>query len=673
MRRVQPFCLLLLLGVTGCYSIAVPEQQGLSTFQVQVKGVFVYTSSGARIPLPAVQECISRYGGSSKVPAEVRGTPECRYQIPRAEVEVDLVATALDGQGNPMTDVNKPISFRVVPGDLTGDYGYRWSMMQGGVAQGTIKAAHLYAETRFWAEDAPPQPIFADGGMVGADGGPTGTAPLPVEPAVRTYAAGVSSPVWFEEPTLAKIQFPDNFDNRNSPFVGEFITVGKTPESGSLLKMSCPDDPSHNGQISALVVTGIDPAGFFVTDLNSCRLKEDLTDSTGKVVTRIPEPDGFYPGTFGSLYVYNYSYPEGLNQGDLLWTVSGSMQEFTSTTQMTFASWTVREKVRLLPEAQWNKYLDQVKPVEINARTCNLDTTLFLTDALCGHNKVSMKMESLESGLVKLRNVKFPEVFKNCDFNSSGQVPFFCETKPGSTWFWGSCGDPVTPDPDLPERQCNIDCTIGLNAFANRICSEESTYRNFGQFVVELPGPGPLEANLDPSIPQRMKTVTVSNVSRSTSGTAAVGVPLKLFCTVPTHYRFGGTSAVAALSDPLLPANTVVERAPVTGESKVAFLAEGSTQGTCTVGENPRTRILLTLTDVLPDINVNCNPEDPDAVAAQECVKLRAARYDVVGHLRHVQPARPRWMVMPRDADDVCCHPGQGLSCPKLIKPCPGG
>jgi hypothetical protein len=36
-----------------------------------------------------------------------------------------------------------------------------------------------------------------------------------------------------------------------------------------------------------------------------------------------------------------------------------------------------------------------------------------------------------------------------------------------------------------------------------------------------------------------------------------------------------------------------------------------------------------------------------------------------------VQPARPRWLVTPRYADDLCCHPGPGLSCPAPIKPCP--
>jgi hypothetical protein len=483
--------------------------------------------------------------------------------------------------------------------------------------------------------------------------------------------------VYFEEPTLAKIQYPDGFDNRSSPLVGQFIAVGKNPESGGVLKLSCPDDPARDGQVSALLVTGVDQSGFFVTDLNACRVKEDLVNATGGIVTRLPEPDGYYPGTFGSIYVYNFSYPEGLSPGDLLWTVAGSIQEFTSTTQMTFASWSLRERVRLLPEAEWKKYLNLLQPVEISARVCNLDTTLFLTDALCGQNRGSLKLESLESTLVKLRNVKFPQVFTNCDFNANGEVPFFCEGRPDNvTWAWGPCTTITGPDVDLAERTCNINCTIGLGPeFQGKVCSERNTYSSFGQFVVELAGPGPLEANLDPSIPQRMNSVIVSGTSARTSATYATNTEVKVWCDTPVHYRVGGASVVATAADPVLPANTVLERTMKPGEFKVAFLASGTApaQSRCVVGENPRTRVNLTLRDVLPDLNLDCDVNDLDQEKAQECLNLRGARYDVVGHLRHVQPARPRWMVMPRDANDVCCRPGPGLSCPKLIKPCAGG
>jgi hypothetical protein len=36
--------------------------------------------------------------------------------------------------------------------------------------------------------------------------------------------------------TLASVQIPDGYDNRSSPLVGEFLTIGKTPESGDVLR-----------------------------------------------------------------------------------------------------------------------------------------------------------------------------------------------------------------------------------------------------------------------------------------------------------------------------------------------------------------------------------------------------------------------------------------------------
>jgi len=37
----------------------------------------------------------------------------------------------------------------------------------------------------------------------------------------------------------------------------------------------------------------------------------------------------------------------------------------------------------------------------------------------------------------------------------------------------------------MDERTCNQDCVVGMNDYASTICSEESTYAGFGQFVVE--------------------------------------------------------------------------------------------------------------------------------------------------------------------------------------------
>jgi hypothetical protein len=135
--------------------------------------------------------------------------------------------------------------------------------------------------------------------------------------------------------------------------------------------------------------------------------------------------------------------------------------------------------------------------------------------------------------------------------------------------------------------------------------------------------------------------------------------------------RFGDGSAATA-TDPLLAANTLLEHVVASGESKVALIAEGAAPSgaRCYVAENPRTRIFVVTRDAVPDLEPDCNPSDANADRAEQCRFLRAARYDVVGHLRQVQPARPRWAVLPRDKDDLCCRPGPGMSCPRPIRPC---
>jgi hypothetical protein len=74
--------------------------------------------------------------------------------------------------------------------------------------------------------------------------------------------------------------------------------------------------------------------------------------------------------------------------------------------------------------------------------------------------------------------------------------------------------------------------------------------------------------------------------------------------------------------------------------------------------------------DALPDLVLDCREDDADAARAANCKALHAATFDIVGHLRQVQAARPRWTVLPRDADDICCHPGPGLDCPAQVQKC---
>src|SRR6185503_16831277 len=115
-------------------------------------GVYVPNSSPRQL-LQVVGKCAAKYGGQDKVPAAARGLKDCRYQIPRGEIEIEVDATALGVKGDTFVDFVGPVSYRVVPGDLTGDYPNRWSRAQNGTAHGVVKVAHTYGEVRVWAED----------------------------------------------------------------------------------------------------------------------------------------------------------------------------------------------------------------------------------------------------------------------------------------------------------------------------------------------------------------------------------------------------------------------------------------------------------------------------------------------------------------------------------------
>ncbi len=704
-RRAAP--LVLLLTFAACPTISAPPPPPLSSFRVETRGLWVGSGPG-RVALGVVTPCANKYGGQSLVPEADKGTRACPFAIARGEIEIDLTATALDLMGEPATAFSGPVSFRVVPGDLVGGYENRFALATGGVVKATIRTQHQYGATRVWAEDAPPAAIYSDGGEVPG---------LPKEPARRTYATGLSPLIYFEEPTLAKVQIPDGFDNRSSPLVGEFLTIGKNPESNEQLLQSCPNDPQRDGQPSLMVITGTDPSGFYVTDVSACRQLE-LTDAGGLDAPRTAEPkdpcivalvaggsvvietwDGgtttgparckvsnevctttgtcrsYLPGTYAHMFIYNYSFPDGLDQGDLLWTLSGSVQEFTSTTQMTFPSWSIAEKVRRLPPEQWNKWLQYAPPVEVNNRTCGSQDVLapFLTDQLCGHNRRNLKMESLESGLVVVRNIRLPSDFTNCDFNADFSVPFFCDTRPEATWIWGSCAFPPSP-PEPPtetiERLCNSDCVIGTGAWAGKVCSERTTYLGFGQYVAEMNPPGDGSWGFDESVPARVQHFAVVGAGRPLTPYSA-GIEVNLGCEVEVRVAFGDSLVVATDTDRQVAGRVPLKHTFTGSQTTVSVFVPGGGAAKCWIAQNFHNRINVITKDAVPELQPDCRPDDPDAAKAVQCQYTRGASFDLIGHLRHLQPGRPRWAIIPRDPDDLCCRPGPGLGCPRPIKPCP--
>lgn len=700
--RAWPVVILVSILALGCPRLTEAELPALTSFQVEVSGV--YTT--ARAPLDVVNPCAVRYGGQAQVPTELRGTQACRYVIPRGEILLDVAAVALDSAGQPLPSFTSSVSFKVIPGDVAGSAATRWAVADAGVVTATVHAVHQYGEVRVWVQDSPPEPLYTLGEVL--DAGP------PPQSAEHTFAAGASAVLYFDNQSLQSLQVPPEADNRSSPFVGDFVAVGKNPESGEVLTQSCTSDPGRDGVPAMMVVTGLDPAGFYVTDLSACRLVDPTTDTHQAPepleaclatledggVTQLEVTDGgpgacavsrkschlrsdcgrYLPGTYASMFVYNYNYPDGLFEGDLLFTLSGSVQEFTSTTQMVFPAWSVAEHVRTLPVSQWDKWLKFVPRPVVDMRACGMDDVAepFVTDQLCGHTRRNLKLESLESALVRLRNVRFPTELDNCDFNGDATVPFFCEqTDSAGVYFWGSCAfGEVEPDIDRRERECYQACTLGTGVHAGKVCTEGATYTGFGQYVVELGMPGLASAGLDDSIPERFQLAAVP-APPADGGTASpvavtgysAGNELAIACTGEVHYQAGSNAGAVDASSPVLAANTALPITLGPGQSGVALLSAGGA-ASCSVGLNVRGRINLITKDAVPELSVDCRVDDADPAEATRCRALRGATFDVVGHLRQIQPARPRWAVVPRYPEDLCCHPAPGLECPKPIKTC---
>jgi hypothetical protein len=713
------FWMSVLLGATSACPITLGEAPpDLAFFAVRVDGVYV-AKNDVRTPLAVVTRCADQYPSQADVPKALRGTKACRYQIPRGEVEIDLVAAAQNGRGEVATDFEGSVTFRTLPGDMAGPLKSRWATASHGQITKTIRVLHPYGEVRVWVEDAPAPGVFVGGKLSGAPDD------YPAESDVRTFASGVSAEMFFEDQSLQSLQIPATFDNRSSQFIGNFVSVGKNPESGEVLVQSCEADPVRDKRPALMVVTGVDPSGFFVSDVSACRLPEWKLDESGASQVRTMEPpedctlelsdggrlllenaDGgvpvaadagagvclisrrrcaqrsqctpYLPGTFASMFVFNYNFPDGLDEGDLLFTLSGSVQEFTSTTQLVFPAWSVAERVRLLPEDQWNKWLQFAKPVEIGGRLCGMDNmdVPFLTDQTCGHNRRNLKLESLESALVTIRNVRFPTQFQQCDLNNDGTVPFFCETRdPDGTWVWSSCGSGETGE-DGEERECHQNCVLGKGKHFGQICSETSAFESFGQFVVELSPPGADFTSLDDSLSERFKVYHLPAPAGEGAGASvsseefSSATELAAACTGPVHYRTGTSSVAADARDPLLPENTPLRLTLDSGETTLALAAaQGAVR--CSVARNIHARINLVTKDAVPEINPNCRVDDPNEERAVQCRRLRDATFEIVGHLKQTQPARPRWTIIPRAATDICCHPKAGEECPRPIKACP--
>src|SRR5690606_18868917 len=170
---------------------------------------------------------------------------------------------------------------------------------------------------------------------------------------------------------------------------------------------------------------------------------------------------------------------------------------------------------------------------------------------------------------------------------------------------------------------------------------------------------------------QRYETLAVSGTAATAARNLDAGLEAVVWCNQDVHYAFG-TGAAATTADPILPAGQRLDHkvAGANGTLSILGTGEAADNARCTDAQIPRTHIIVITRDSVPDLEPDCEPNDADAERATQGRAIRGATFDIVGHLKHIQPASPRWGVIPRDANDICCHPGPGLECPRPIKTC---
>ena len=344
------------------------------------------------------------------VPAAERGTPSCPYAIPAAGGRRRRRHRARHARDRRSTAFSGPVSFRVVPGDLTGDYRDRWTPLTDGEGTGTVRVSHLYGEVRVWVEDAPPQ---------------LDSTPTAASPATRASCRRADSGRTLRHrPVAARLL--RGADAREAcrsrtasttaarPWSGSSSPSGRKPESRRAARAELPRttrirrrrtqrrQARHDGG------DGTDPGGFFVTDITACRVRE--VHRRRLQTSRTPEPDGYLPGTYGSMYIYNYSFPEGSTRA----TCSGRSPARCRSSPPPRSSPSPRGRspsgcASCRPRSGTSTSTRcRCRRSTCATAACDNLVPPFVTDALCGHNPRNMKMESLESALVSCAGCASP-------------------------------------------------------------------------------------------------------------------------------------------------------------------------------------------------------------------------------------------------------------------------
>jgi hypothetical protein len=596
----------LLFTLSGCEHDQFTLDHRLETFKVEVNKIQVLGTSG-----------------TTSTPSGPGFSSADTLPIPLQSIRLTVTVLAYDEQGEFMADFDRPVSFRVTPGViksvLSSDSALsqlQLAPMKNGMNDGeiVIEVTNVFGPVVVWVQDGPPQMPYVDPSAGTGDDEASGAAyPFAPPPEAlddpeaapyRTYAAGASKAIYFDMPNVIEMQRMEEYtsataqqasacasgitnctvNNRTSAFLSNFLTIE------AMKPHEC------------LIVTAVTNAGFYVTDLSA-----HVADLGGDTSMRLQmEPYLRSLGHFGHLFVYNFSYPDDLLPGDCLKSVTGTVQEFSGNTQITFPSWVKNERYltdkSLIPDPivmefdpakissqPYNApedlrsngyrfcmaYVDRatrngcVGTENMPCPTTGILDNLHLEFAHCAHNWRNFDAESLESALIKFTNVKPSNEFKNCDSNGNGVIGFFNYSGFQNDVFTGDYKWSCSPEDiveDNSDCQCYLECAVGYDPEdperRDRICTEVNAFDVFGQWIV-------------------------------------------------------------AVEDTL------------------------------------NTRINVQTGTALPQLD----PRIFDGNAYPEC------RLNFTGILTQTQAARPRWIVMARDSDDVCVSSAPG-TCPELFAQC---
>ena len=447
------------------------------------------------------------------------GTRDDPFDYQEGEVEFTIRASAydqrgvlMDGeQGRPRYDAQASVLF--YPGKQK--IGQAQTILfEAGSANATVIGHHLYGRCVIQVVDVRLVPSEPVQGLL---------RKIPQFQLEGSFALGASRSIYFDQPSLNEVQIDSQLLQSGDVFASSL------PDR--FVELDCQIDdaggPFADGH-GQLVVTGVFNEGFFVTD--------------------VAEKERGY----NHLYVYNYSYPEDLELGDRLDRLVGTTTEFSGGTQISFPDWKVAQDNTGDSEA-YRVDLDAVVPATlITTSICKQGGTS--NQHLCGYSSKNWTLESLESSRVRLENVYTPDLFVDCDHNADGQIPFagfdqVCDFDCSDgecdlDCFESSCRDAcllhngdntnenaivvktAIAKPEVLQKVAAQTCTgdeqcvsgtcgedgvcriicpweesiqnisancVQIRVLNDVICSEESTLRLYGQWVVALDnGQGPL-------------------------------------------------------------------------------------------------------------------------------------------------------------------------------------